>query len=90
MSKKNTLILFLLSDFGGGGPLAVPNDIDFGAAFSGFSHLDDNPTVFSVCVCLVLVFCALLVWARRKDKLMEVKVGLGLTLPTVIVGLARE
>ena len=65
-----------LSDFGGGGPLAVPNDLDIGAAFEGFTHIDDNPTVFAVCLCLLLLFFVALFWARRRDKYLEIKVNI--------------
>ena len=64
-----------MSDFGGGGPLPDITDLDFGAALNGFKNLGDNPTVFSICVALVLLFCVLLVWARKKDERLDRKVN---------------
>ena len=64
-----------LTDFGGGGPLPAVNEIDFGKALAGFGNLGDNPAVFSICVVLILLFVGLLVWARRKDKRLDVKVS---------------
>ena len=63
-----------LTDFGGGGPLPAVNRIDFGGAFDGFNNIGDNPVVFSICVCLILIFFLLLFWARRKDKKLDAKV----------------
>lgn len=57
-----------LTDFGGGGPFAEPQPIDFGAALSGFSNIGDNPTVFSVVLSIIGVYFIMLVWARWKDK----------------------
>ena len=65
-----------LTDFGGGGPLPKVMDIDFTLAFSGFLDLPDNPVVFSVCVVLIGLFLVLVFWARRKDKKLDLKVGI--------------
>lgn len=69
-SKDNETVCYCdhLTDFGGGGPFAEPQPIDFGAAFSGFSNLGENPTVFAVVLSLIVLYFMMLVWARRKDK----------------------
>lgn len=69
-----------MTDFGGGGPLAEPNPIDFGAALSGFGNIGDNPTVFSVVMAIIGVYFLLLIWARHKDKKDIIKVKLTLYL----------
>ena len=63
-----------LTDFGGGGPLPAVNDIDFAAAFAGFADIGDNPVVFAVSMVLIALFFILMMWARRKDKILDLKV----------------
>ena len=63
-----------LTEFGGGGPLPAVNDIDFGKALAGFANLGDNPAVFTICMVLIILFGFLLLWARRKDKILDAKV----------------
>lgn len=65
-----------LTDFGGGGPVAAANDIDFGSAFKGFANLGDNPTVFAVVTTILFVYFIMMFWARRKDKRDAIKVSL--------------
>lgn len=75
-TKDNETVCYCnhLTDFGGGGPLAEPQPIDFGAALSGFSNIGDNPTVFSVVMALIAVYIVGMIWARWMDKKDTLKV----------------
>ena len=75
-TKDNETVCYCnhLTDFGGGGPLAEPNPIDFGAALSGFGNIGDNPTVFAVVMAIIGLYFIGLIWARRQDKKDEIQV----------------
>lgn len=62
-----------LTAFGAG--FAVPlNNIDLND--SAFSKLDENPVVFATMVSVMLAYILMLIWARKKDKLDLVMVGI--------------
>ncbi|XP_078665539.1 uncharacterized protein LOC144907963 [Branchiostoma floridae x Branchiostoma belcheri] len=46
----------------------APNSINFSTVFAKFGQLDENPVVFSFVISTLVLYFALLVWARRKDK----------------------
>ena len=61
-----------LTSFGGG--MVVPmNSVDLNN--SAFLNLSSNPIVFATMVSIMCLYLALCVWARKKDKLDEVKAG---------------
>ena len=64
-----------LTIFGGGGPFAKPNPIDFTKAFQGFANVGENPTVFAVVLSLFGVYLILLIWARWRDRKDSEKVS---------------
>ena len=61
--------------FGGGGPFATANPIDFAQAFKGFANVGDNPTVFAIVLSLFALYLILLIWARRTDLKDLIKVN---------------
>ncbi|XP_013386043.1 polycystic kidney disease protein 1-like 2 [Lingula anatina] len=61
-----------LTAFGGG--MVVPmNTINF--ADSAFNKLDENPAVFSTMVAITCLYFILCIWARKADKIDEMKAG---------------
>jgi hypothetical protein len=56
-----------------GSAFAVPmNPIDLSSP--GFGDLNKNPTVFATYVCSVIMYCVLMIWAIKADRIDEIKV----------------
>ncbi len=53
----------------------APNMIDFSSVWGKFTNIGENAVVFSVVLGTLVLYILLLLWARRKDKLDKVKVG---------------
>ena len=71
--------------FGGGGPFATANPIDFAEAFKGFANVGDKPTVFAIVLSLFALYLMLLIWARRTDLKDLVKVNNPLSASVALI-----
>ncbi|KAL9983978.1 hypothetical protein ACROYT_G006228 [Oculina patagonica] len=66
----------------------TPNPIDYSAVLEGFSSMFDtgNVVVFLFIIAMFLIYCLVLVWARRADKrdMEQHDVGNGEIKPVVL------
>ena len=60
----------------GGDVVVAPNTISFGKVWSGFASLHEtgNVAVLATVIAVFLIYCVILIWARRADKCDKNKV----------------